>query len=379
MEMGNSVLVNSVKGQNRSCTIITAYLMRKYHWSLLKTLEFMSCRMPNMDIKEYFILQLMAYEEQLIKMNIGPKTSNWAELSDSDTNLYENEELLLRNTYLNSQTNFLAGSSFRRISNGTGKLKWADETKKHLIATIIEEKDYNKENIPTPLSITLKKRTMDNNLINNCKIKSTKKKRRQFLGKSLNIENRDSSPNIRIGSPCQLDIIDTIPAKAQLIPKLNTYFMNFNKEKMPLKKSLVNMTRVESMTIRRSSPYICKEAVSARPQLHISESDSKCINLQFCNIGPKKTHIRMYSKIDVPKGDPVEKLNIFKKKRISKCQTKINRAKSPKTILKPSSSASSLKNIPKSKKSLPKHARNSKRKGNISPLYSHKPSTKSTK
>lgn len=37
-----SVLVHSVKGQSRSSCAIATFLMQKYKWSLLKTLEFLN-------------------------------------------------------------------------------------------------------------------------------------------------------------------------------------------------------------------------------------------------------------------------------------------------------------------------------------------------
>lgn len=38
---GDSILVHSVRGHNRSICIIAAYLMRKYRWTFYKTLEFL--------------------------------------------------------------------------------------------------------------------------------------------------------------------------------------------------------------------------------------------------------------------------------------------------------------------------------------------------
>lgn len=41
--------------------------MRKYRWSLLKTLEFLNSRRPDLEIRATFIHQLSAYETRLYK------------------------------------------------------------------------------------------------------------------------------------------------------------------------------------------------------------------------------------------------------------------------------------------------------------------------
>ena len=60
-----SVLVHSVRGQSRSSCVIATYLMRKFRWSLLKTLEFLNSRRPDLEIRATFIKQLSEYENRL--------------------------------------------------------------------------------------------------------------------------------------------------------------------------------------------------------------------------------------------------------------------------------------------------------------------------
>ena len=50
-----SVLVHSVRGQTRASTALAAYMMRKYNWALLKTLEFLNSRRPELEIRATFI------------------------------------------------------------------------------------------------------------------------------------------------------------------------------------------------------------------------------------------------------------------------------------------------------------------------------------
>jgi protein-tyrosine phosphatase len=97
----DSVLVHSVRGQSRASCVIATYLMRKYRWSLLKTLEFLNSRRPDLEIRATFIKQLSEYESRLKKRSIGPKTSKWDEIADENKFL-ESDELMLRNTFLNA-------------------------------------------------------------------------------------------------------------------------------------------------------------------------------------------------------------------------------------------------------------------------------------
>ena len=73
----------------------------------MKTLEFLNSRRPDLEIRANFIHQLSAYETRLTAMGMGPKTTKWTEVYDQAIE-YENEELLLRNTYLNAQIGPLA-------------------------------------------------------------------------------------------------------------------------------------------------------------------------------------------------------------------------------------------------------------------------------
>jgi protein-tyrosine phosphatase len=55
MTQYESVLVHSVRGQSRASCVIATFLMRKYKWSLLKTLEFLNSRRPDLEIRATFI------------------------------------------------------------------------------------------------------------------------------------------------------------------------------------------------------------------------------------------------------------------------------------------------------------------------------------
>ena len=76
--------------------------MRKYRWSMLKTLEFLNSRRQELEMRPSFLKQLQSYENKLFKRGLGPKTQKWTEISEASEPT-SNEELILRNTYLNSQ------------------------------------------------------------------------------------------------------------------------------------------------------------------------------------------------------------------------------------------------------------------------------------
>lgn len=100
--------------------------MRRYKWSLLKTLEFLNSRRPDLEMRPSFLSQLSAYENKLYSKGLGPKTQRWTELSDNTFHL-ENEELILRNTYLNSQMAPLVDLSQVNLDEDKSfALKWAD-------------------------------------------------------------------------------------------------------------------------------------------------------------------------------------------------------------------------------------------------------------
>lgn len=108
-----SVLVHSVRGQSRATCALAAYIMKKYRWSLLKTLEFLNSRRPDLEIRATFIHQLSAYESRLqLQRDAPPITSKWDEISHQNqmrgTKMLEHEELILRNTFVNAQMGPLA-------------------------------------------------------------------------------------------------------------------------------------------------------------------------------------------------------------------------------------------------------------------------------
>lgn len=131
---GGSVLVHSVRGESRALAVIVCYLMKKYRWSLLKSLEFMKLRMPELSVQGKLIGQLAKHETYLRSNGLEAKTSSWNELFDCTTDSFENEELLLRNTYLNatSTSNIKDTPVARKKKEKQRSVRWAER----LVSTV---------------------------------------------------------------------------------------------------------------------------------------------------------------------------------------------------------------------------------------------------
>lgn len=108
------MLVHSVRGQSRAASVLACYIMRKYRWSMIKTLEYLNSRRPELEIKAKFIDQLNEYEQRLSHAGLGPLSFTFNEYSFRGENgqrpagvkctaELEAEEVILRNTFMNAQ------------------------------------------------------------------------------------------------------------------------------------------------------------------------------------------------------------------------------------------------------------------------------------
>lgn len=152
LEKSESVLVHSARGQSRASAAIAIYLMNRYKWTLLKTLEYLNSRRPDLEIRASFIQQLNIYESYLNRTGNGPKTQDWNEISEN-TFYIENEELLLRNTFLNARMGPLVdynNNQYNQMSKHKKreKIVWADHKRLPLVYEEADEFDLiNKINV----------------------------------------------------------------------------------------------------------------------------------------------------------------------------------------------------------------------------------------
>ena len=111
--------------------------MKKYNWSLFKTIEFLIYRRPDLEMRASFIRQLSYYEKRLLN-EIGAFSDTWSELTSKPH--IENEELIITHTFLNAQmgpfADFSKTESLKSIKEFS-KLTWIDEreSKRNLLIT----------------------------------------------------------------------------------------------------------------------------------------------------------------------------------------------------------------------------------------------------
>lgn len=95
-----------------------------------------------MEIRSSFIQQLAAYESRLSKSINAPRTSTWSEISDPTFGL-ENEELILRNTYVNAMLLSLVSVAPKAVKEKREetKVKWIDNKpeQKQELASVIQD------------------------------------------------------------------------------------------------------------------------------------------------------------------------------------------------------------------------------------------------
>lgn len=148
LQKGDSVLVHSVRGQSRSCCLVLAYLIHRYRWTLDKSLQFLIFRRPNVDIRPHFVRQLRAFEESVrVRSELS---GNWTGFVE------DSEELVLRNTYLNSMQQ---KAEAKAVVNKERKVKWADEEKKVLVTVIARQEKQREVKRSEKMFKTPEKRT----------------------------------------------------------------------------------------------------------------------------------------------------------------------------------------------------------------------------
>ena len=94
--VGEGVLAHSFRGCNRVCIVVIIYLMKKYRWSLKKSLEYLKSKKQDIDIPTYFFEQLQKFENRM-KM----RKELTVDIPWEFEGLKDPEEKVMRNTYLN--------------------------------------------------------------------------------------------------------------------------------------------------------------------------------------------------------------------------------------------------------------------------------------
>ncbi len=113
-KVGEGLLINSLKAQNRCCICVIIYLIKKYNWTVSKSLEFLTSKKQDVDIIKSFLTQLHNFESRVLR------TSNIRNLEwvggETPADI-DSDETLMKNTYLNGLVNKGLDTNF------TGKSK----------------------------------------------------------------------------------------------------------------------------------------------------------------------------------------------------------------------------------------------------------------
>lgn len=132
--LGESVLVHSVKGQSRSVAMMLVYLMRSHHWTLQKALDFIGSRRPGLAPRPSFIVQVSAFEARLARTHT--LSSHW------DQHPTDPEEIVLRNTFLNSRPGQVAEAIITDHQPRTTQIRFLDSNpagSQHLAANPVSD------------------------------------------------------------------------------------------------------------------------------------------------------------------------------------------------------------------------------------------------
>ena len=93
---GEGVLAHSFRGCDRVCIVVIIYLMKKYKWSLKKSIEYLRSKKQDIDIPLYFFEQLQKFENRMKLRKELTEDVPW-----EFEGLKDPEEKVMRNTYLN--------------------------------------------------------------------------------------------------------------------------------------------------------------------------------------------------------------------------------------------------------------------------------------
>ena len=118
---GEGVLAHSFKGQNRVCIVVLIYLMKKYKWSLNKSMQLLKSKKQDVDIPIYFFEQLKNFENRLRQRGELTRDIPW-----EFENLIDPEEKLLRNTYLNGLKFEVNNDDNLNNKKNSRHIMWAD-------------------------------------------------------------------------------------------------------------------------------------------------------------------------------------------------------------------------------------------------------------
>ena len=205
---GEGILTFSIKCQNRACIVAIIYLIKIYNWSVHKCIQYLQSKKINVSIPNFFLKQLNDYEYKNNLHSKIKKSINWNE----ENNKKDKEELIMRNTYLNSnfgkneKRNYVKEIDIMKNINGNKIVKFKDNyLNGELVSINIEQDLYLKKDIkdienhilmkPKKSCIKIDKKVNLNDLKNDNFLVIFKKKNESKINENNNLESLNNSKN----------------------------------------------------------------------------------------------------------------------------------------------------------------------------------------
>ena len=150
---GEGLLAHSFKGQNRVCIVVLIYLMKKYKWSLKKSLDYLKSKKNDVEIVPYFFIQLVKFEERLKQRGELSNDIPWP----STYLLKDKDEALICNTYMNGLPTEKENLTKNNMNNNNELVRhiiWNDEnpSQKGPLEIVDREHDLFLENDIKPVT-----------------------------------------------------------------------------------------------------------------------------------------------------------------------------------------------------------------------------------
>ncbi|CAI2363914.1 unnamed protein product [Moneuplotes crassus] len=144
LDRNSVILIHSNSGMTRCILVCVVFFMKKFKWSMTKSIEYMYLLRPNLSLNPSIITQLRMYEKISKKHFIS---YDWEEIDLEGE--YKNEEILLSNTYLNIINN-MQKKNTRKASkddeqdlkskySSEPRVKWVDKELNQNLATLVPE------------------------------------------------------------------------------------------------------------------------------------------------------------------------------------------------------------------------------------------------
>jgi protein-tyrosine phosphatase len=195
LDKGESCLVWSVHGTSRCACLVAGYLMYKYSWSLYKTLDYINSRRKCINLNPNFVHQLVLLQNRLTRKYGKVLSCSWEEFA---VNL---EDLVLRNTYLNSQVAKNSDFEVNKSDKKNLSLTWADEDAIEKVAAKLQKSNVKaksclKQRIDHNTFSEAKLPLSDSNFINVNQFSSGKKKQNKNITKKKCFSSPQNQENL---------------------------------------------------------------------------------------------------------------------------------------------------------------------------------------